>query len=133
MSSTSVRVVIVDDNADSARMLKLLLQKEGQEARVAFDGPAAIAAAGAQKPDLVLLDLSLPGMSGLEVAAELRRNPDLAECVLVAISGHAVESVPSPSPFDAYFTKPVDFAALLAYVGKIQCRRNPSSWEPAVA
>ena len=76
MNATPLRLLIVDDHADNARMLKVLLRKEGHEAAVVFDGPAAIAAANHHKPDVVLLDLSLPGMSGIEVAAELRRNPE---------------------------------------------------------
>ena len=87
--------------------------------RIVFDGPAAIAAANLQKPDVVLLDLSLPGMSGIEVAAELRRDPERSRCVLVAITGHGKDSVPSPSPFDGYFAKPLDFVSLLAYLSEI--------------
>ena len=84
-------------------MLKVLLKKEGHEARIASDGPEAIAAAILQKPHVVLLDLTLPGMSGIEVAAELRRDPEQSGCVLVAITGHGKESLPSPSPFDQHF------------------------------
>jgi CheY-like chemotaxis protein len=133
MTATPLRILIVDDHADNARMLKVLLQKEGHEARIVFDGPAAIAAATFQKPDVVLLDLSLPGMSGLDVAAELRRDPEQSGCVLVAISGHGQESVPSPSPFDRYFVKPLDIVSLLACLAKIQARQKPPSWTPAVA
>jgi CheY-like chemotaxis protein len=88
MNAAPLRILIVDDSADNARMLKVLLQKESHEASIVFDGPTAIAAASIQKPDVVLLDLSLPGMSGLAAAAELRSDPDQKGCVLVGISGH---------------------------------------------
>ena len=133
MNATPLRILIVDDHADNARMLKVLLKKEGHEAGIVFDGPAAIAAANLQKPDVVLLDLSLPGMSGIEVAAELRRDPERSRCVLVAITGHGKDSLPSPSPFDRYFAKPLDFVSLLAYLSEIRARREPPSWTPAVA
>jgi CheY-like chemotaxis protein len=132
MSAPPLRVLIVDDHADNARMLKVLLKKAGHEAGMVFDGPAAIATARLEKPDVVLLDLSLPGMSGIEVAAELRRAPVRSECVLVAITGHGVDTMPSPSPFDRYFSKPVDVASLLAYLAEVQDTRTPS-WTPAVA
>jgi CheY-like chemotaxis protein len=114
-------------------MLKVLLKREGLEAVIAFDGPAAIAAADVQRPDVVLLDLSLPGMSGIDVAAELRRAPERSGCILVAITGHGKDTMPSPSPFDRYFSKPLDVASLLAYLAEVQAGREPSSWAPAVA
>ncbi len=133
MNATPLRILIVDDHVDNARMLKVLLKKAGHEAGVVFDGPAAIAAANHQKPDVVLLDLSLPGMSGIEVAAELRRDPERSQCVLVAITGHGKDRLPSPSPFDGYFAKPLDFVSLIAYLSEIPARQEPPSWTPAVA
>jgi CheY-like chemotaxis protein len=133
MNATPLRVLIVDDYVDNARMLKVLLKKEGYEAGIVFDGPAAIAAANLHKPDVVLLDLSLPGMSGIEVAAELRRDPERSRCVLVAVTGYGKDSLPSPSPFDGYFVKPLDFASLLAYLSEIRAGQGRSSWTSAVA
>jgi two-component system OmpR family response regulator len=133
MNATPLRILIVDDHADNARMLKVLLKTAGHEAGIVLDGPAAIAAANHQKPDVVLLDLSLPGMSGIEVANELRRNPDRSRCVLVAVTGHGKDRLPSPSPFDGYFAKPLDFVSLIAYLSEIPARQEPPSWTSAVA
>jgi CheY-like chemotaxis protein len=133
MNARPLRILIVDDHPDNARMLKVLLQKEGHEAGIVFDGPAAIAAANRQAPDVVLLDLSLPGMSGLEVAEELRRDPQRSRCVLVAITGHGKDSLSSPSLFDGYFVKPLDIDSLLANLCEIQDRQEPASRTPAVA
>ena len=112
------------------RMLKVLLQKHGHEASAVFDGPSAIDAVARQQPDVVLLDLCLPGMSGIEVAAQLRCDPARSPAALVAVSGHHPDMLPSPSPFDRYFAKPVDFASLLAYLSEIGARQ---SWAHAVA
>jgi CheY-like chemotaxis protein len=132
MSAPPLRVLIVDDDADNARMLKVLLKKEGHEADIVIDGPAAIAAANLQKPDLVFLDLSLPGMSGIEVAAELRRGPERPGWLLVAISGHREDSMPSPSPFDRYFVKPLDVDSLLAFLSEVQAGQKPPDATPTV-
>ena len=133
MNATPLRILIVEDHPDNARMLKVLLKTEGHEAGIVHNGPAAIAAANLQKPDVVLLDLSLPGMSGIEVATELRRDPERSRCVLVAITGHGADRLPSPSPFDGYFVKPLDFASLLAYLSEIRAGQEPPSWTSAVA
>jgi len=125
MTTTPLRILVVDDNADAARMLQVLLRCEGHEARIAFDGPAAIEAATLLRPDVVLLDLTLPGMSGVEAAAELRCLPELSACRLVAVTGHGEERLPSPSPFDHHFLKPVDHAALLRYLARIAAARTP--------
>ena len=105
------RVLIVDDSIDTARMMKVLLKREGFEARTAFDGPEAIEAAAEFLPDAVLLDLTLPGMSGREVALELRRKEPLAGVLIVAISGH-VHAEPPPG-FDHMMVKPFDHDALI--------------------
>jgi two-component system, chemotaxis family, CheB/CheR fusion protein len=119
MTTTPLRILVVDDNADAARTLKILLRCKGHEARIALDGPAAIEAAKLYKPDVVLLDLTLPGMSGVEVATELRCITELSACLLVAVTGHGEERLPFPSPFDRYFRKPVDIDSLLAYLAKL--------------
>jgi two-component system, chemotaxis family, CheB/CheR fusion protein len=133
MTTTSLQILVVDDNADAARMLKVLLRCEGHEARIALDGPAAIEAATLFRPDVVLLDLTLPGMSGVEVAAELRCFPELSACRLVAVTGHGEECLPSPSPFDHHLLKPVDHAALLGYLAGIEAARMPTFPPAAVA
>jgi CheY-like chemotaxis protein len=133
MHVTPLRILIVDDHADNARMLKVLLQMEGHEAAVVLDGPSAIAAANLRQPDVVLLDLELPGMSGIEVAEELRRDPERSRGVLIAMTGHAPDQVPSPSPFDGFFTKPLNFDSILAYLSEIWTRQQSSSWTPAIA
>lgn len=133
MTTSPLRILVVDDNADSARMLKVLLRCEGHEARIAFDGPSAIEAATLTVPDVVFLDLTLPGMSGVEVAAKLRVLPELSACRLVAVTGYGEERLRSPSPFDHHFQKPVDHAALLGYLVRIEAAQTPTFLAAAVA
>ncbi len=87
----TLRILVVEDYADTAESLRALASAWGHEARIAPDGPAALEAARDFLPDVVLLDIGLPGMSGWEVAARLRQAPELARCVLIVISGFTAE------------------------------------------
>ncbi|MHC5538874.1 response regulator, partial [Singulisphaera rosea] len=100
-----------DDSVDTAKMMKLLLKREGFDARTAYDGPQAIEVSASFQPEIVLLDLTLPGMSGQEVAAELRKNEASADTLIVAISGYGDRGV--PPGFDHLLVKPLDHDALL--------------------
>ncbi len=105
------RVLIVDDDADSARSLGMLLELEGHATFVAHDGPSALAAAREHLPDVVVLDIGLPGMSGYEVAAALKREFDVQ---LIAMTGYAEDDKAREAGFDHYLVKPVDRDDLLA-------------------
>jgi PAS domain S-box-containing protein len=114
------RVLVVDDNRDSADSLALLLSLWGHEARVAYDGPAALEAARDYRPGLVLLDIGLPGMTGLEVARRLRQEVGLRDALLVAMTGHGRDEDRRRSQeagLSAHLVKPVapeELAGLLA-------------------
>ncbi len=82
-----LQILVVDDHVDVAATLAELLEALGQQAWVAGDGEAALERVKDLRPDLVLLDISLPGMGGLEVARRMRAMPDLARTALVALSG----------------------------------------------
>jgi PAS domain S-box-containing protein len=103
------RVLIVDDNADAAATLELLLQSLGHETRVAADGTAALEAAGSFQPDLVLLDIGLPGIDGYEVARRLRAQGRPLR--IVAVTGWGSEADRRRSQeagFDMHLVKPLD-------------------------
>ena len=111
------RILIVDDNSDAAEALAALLEILGHEATIVHDGPAAIAAATYQPPDLVLLDLGLPGMDGVEVARRMRQMPELRSTRLVACTGYGSgNDNDAASIYDAGFeqrlVKPVTVADL---------------------
>jgi PAS domain S-box-containing protein len=105
------RVLVVDDNVDAAESLAMLLKFRGHEVRVAHDGQAAVPAVFDFHPDVVLLDLGLPGMNGYEVAREVRSRPEFAKLVLAAVTGYGQEEDRRRSReagFDHHFVKPVD-------------------------
>jgi PAS domain S-box-containing protein len=110
------RVLVVDDNVDAATSLaKLLTRFHGQDVRVAHDGPAALREAGDFRPDVVLLDIGMPGMDGCEVARRLRAQPETGRALLVALTGWGQESDRQRSReagFDHHLVKPVDPDAL---------------------
>jgi PAS domain S-box-containing protein len=87
-SSSRRRVLVVDDSRDAADSMRMLLQLWGHEARAVYDGQAAVSAAAEFSPDVVLLDIGLPGTNGYEVARQIRNLPTGSEAVLVAVTGY---------------------------------------------
>jgi PAS domain S-box-containing protein len=106
------RLLVVDDNIDGAESLALLLRLEGHEVRTAYDGPSALQAAVALRPEAVLLDIGLPkGMDGYEVARRLRRQEGLEGILLVAVTGYGQDEDrrrTQEAGFDAHLVKPVE-------------------------
>jgi CheY-like chemotaxis protein len=115
------RVLVVDDNVDAAVSLARVLERhEGQEVRVAHDGPSALEAAEAFRPEVVLLDIGLPGMDGHEVARRLRGRPEFERALIVALTGWGQESDRRRSGeagFDHHLVKPVDPDELRGLLG----------------
>ena len=115
------RVLVVDDNVDAAESLMLLLGAQGYDVSAAHSGPAALEEARRVAPDFILLDIGLPGMDGYDVAQALRREPRLARCRLVAVTGYGRDEDRRRSReagFDCHLVKPVDPAALRALLTK---------------
>jgi CheY-like chemotaxis protein len=118
-------VLVVDDNVDLVAMLSATVLAMGHEVREALDGLSALAAARDYRPDVVLLDLGLPGMSGIEVAQELRRRPETARIRLFAMTGWGQaedQRQTKEAGFDHHLTKPTDpdiLERLLAEVGRV--------------
>jgi signal transduction histidine kinase len=105
------RVLVVDDNADAACSLALLLRLSGHEVKVCHDGPAALEAAASYRPEVVLLDIGLPGMDGYAVARRLRALPGPGPALLAALTGYGQEDDIRRSReagFDQHLVKPVD-------------------------
>src|ERR1700675_3513501 len=84
----SLRVLVVEDNIDAADSLSLLLRLYGHEVRVARTGPTALEMASASRPDVVLLDIGLPGMDGYQVARRLREKPEFKNVMVCALTGY---------------------------------------------
>ena len=120
-----MRVLLAEDNADNREMLARRLERRGFTVDVAEDGALAVAAANNSRPDVVLMDVSMPVMSGLEATRALRNAPGTADLKIIALTAHAMASAREEcmaAGCDAFATKPVDFAALLetidAVIGK---------------
>lgn len=117
------RVLVVDDNIDAAETLAMLLKLSGHESQTASDGPEALAVAREFRPEVVFLDIGLPGLNGFQVAAQFRQLAPLSDCVLVALTGWGSEQDKQKClevGFDHHLTKPVDSAAVLEIVGRIE-------------
>lgn len=115
----SRRVLVVDDNADSAAGLALLLEMIGHEAHTARDGFEAVERAERIRPDVVLLDVGLPGLNGHEVCRRIREQPWGKDILLVAITGWGEDEDRRKSleaGFDLHLVKPVDHRRLLQLI-----------------
>ncbi|HEX3851891.1 MAG TPA: response regulator [Polyangiaceae bacterium] len=112
------RVLIVDDNHDSAELLALVLEREGHETRVAHDPAEAIPLAVQFRPNLAFLDIGLPGMDGYELLGILRATPELEGCKFIAVTGYDDVNCGARG-FDGHLRKPVDLSAVVNLVLEI--------------
>jgi PAS domain S-box-containing protein len=111
----ALRVVIVDDNQDAANALRLLLEGDGHEVKLAGDGVSGLALTREYKPDYLLLDIGLPRLSGYDIAASLRADPAMKDTTIVAITGYGQvhdRNRTAAVGFDHHLTKPVEFSTL---------------------
>jgi CheY-like chemotaxis protein len=112
-----LRVLCVDDNQDSADSMAMLLDMLGCEVEVSYGGPAALVLAEGFRPDVCLLDLSMPGMDGLELARQLRQRAAGRRMLLVAMTalgGESYRRQTAAAGFDYHLVKPVEIDALIA-------------------
>ena len=121
------RILVVDDLAASAETLMTLLEMEGFEVRTASEGMAALKIAGEFRPDVVLLDIGLPGMNGFEVAHRLRSQPESRDALLIALTGYGEAESRTRSAqagFDFHMVKPADVNLLLSMLADPQQARR---------
>jgi len=112
-------ILLVDDNEDSVELMRELLERLGQEAHVAYDGPSAVVEFRRRLPDIVFLDIGLPGLSGYEVAAQMRATPGAEKIPIIALSGYArdVDRARSiEAGFSDHVAKPVPLARVAELV-----------------
>ena len=117
-------IVIIDDRRDASYPLKRILEHMGHEVYIATNGTQGIELARGKKPDVVLCDIGLPGISGIEVARELRIYPETNDTYLVAITGYSAEEMREESQhagFDAFLTKPVSRDGLHKIISALPC------------
>jgi PAS domain S-box-containing protein len=109
------RLLVVDDNTDAADSLAMLLRLQGHEVRVAHDGPSALTLVKGYRPELVFLDIGMPGMDGYEVARRLRQQPGFENVRLAALTGWGQQEDRRKSKeagFDHHLVKPIEPTAL---------------------
>ena len=114
------RILVVDDNADAADSLGMLLEVRGDEVRIAYDGLEALDAEADFRPEVVLLDIGMPKLSGYDVAKRIRQARGNA-VLIVAITGWGQEDDRQrarDAGFNHHFTKPVDFEMLLELIDR---------------
>jgi PAS domain S-box-containing protein len=114
-ASVTRRILVVDDNVDAAESIAMLLRLWGHDVQLAHNGPEALKVAEAYQPDVIVLDIGLPGISGYEVARQLRQQPCFQKTLLIAMTGYGQEEDLRRSEeagFNHHVTKPVDPDAL---------------------
>jgi PAS domain S-box-containing protein len=122
-AAKSRRVLVVDDNADAADSIALLLRAHGCEVEVGYDGHAALALARRQRPEVLLLDIGLPGMDGYALAQALREDPAVRDATFIALTGYGLSrdrERARAAGFDHHLLKPVDLPALLTLLQRGQ-------------
>jgi signal transduction histidine kinase/ActR/RegA family two-component response regulator len=121
-----LQLLVVDDNRDAATTMALLLEMSGHSVTTVYDGPAAVEAVRRQRPDVVLLDIGLPGLSGIEVGQQLRAQYG-ETLVLIALTGYGQDAdreATERAGFDDHLVKPVEFDHLQRAIGSAWQRRE---------
>jgi PAS domain S-box-containing protein len=114
-TTRSLRVLVVDDNVDMVESLAMLVKSQGHDVRASRDGSATLQAALDYRPEVILLDIGLPGLDGYQVAEQIRKQAALRGVVLVALTGYGQEADRQRSleaGFDHHLVKPMDFSKL---------------------
>ncbi|HYL74053.1 MAG TPA: response regulator [Bryobacteraceae bacterium] len=104
-------ILVVDDNIDNRELTQILLEGDGLEVRLAEDAESALEALETYRPDLILMDIQLPAMDGLELTRSLRRQPAWQDVIVIALSAYAMkgdEENARAAGCDGYITKPID-------------------------
>lgn len=107
----SLRVQLIEDNEQNRYLLNFLLNARGHQVSAAIDGPSGIRMAQHLKPDVILLDIQLPGMHGYDVARGLRQIPELAHTPIIAVTSYAMpgdREKALDAGCDNYIEKPID-------------------------
>jgi CheY-like chemotaxis protein len=131
MSATQHKILVVDDEPDVVSYLTTFLEDEGFAVISARDGPDGIALARAERPDLITLDITMPGMSGIEVLTILRRDPELEHIPIIVITGVASFqkqlSFRGVRPPEAFMQKPMDLVLLVENIESLLELKKPSA------
>src|SRR5262249_7348057 len=125
--ASGLRLLVVDDNHDAAISLSMLLRLQGHEVHVAHDGPTALEMATTLRPDVIFLDLGMPGMDGYEVARRLRQHRGLEHVVLAALTGWGQQEDrrrTAEAGFNHHLVKPPEANVLSGLLAELQRSAN---------
>jgi CheY-like chemotaxis protein len=117
-----IHVLLVEDNVDNRDMMQFLLERAGYTVSTAETGMEALATAHREKPDVILMDLSMPEMDGWTAAKELRKDPLLVNVPLIAVTAHTLPGdrrKAIDSGFDSYISKPINVRTFDVMVAKV--------------
>ena len=123
MKPKTLRVLVVDDDSDQAMSLSMLLQNCGYDSHICLDAQNCMATVESLKPDVVLLDLGMPGKTGYEIADEIKRREDLRHIRLLALTGHGLlldRLQTQMRGFDQHLLKPVELDELQIILKSIE-------------
>lgn len=115
------RVLIVDDNAVNLKLVAYLVKAQGYDVDTAMDAESALAALQSKKPDVILMDLQLPGVDGLELTRRIKADPALRDVPIIAVTAYAMKGDREKAieaGCDEYVTKPIDTRALPGVIAR---------------
>jgi CheY-like chemotaxis protein len=130
-----VSVLLVDDEPDNSELLGLYVEAQGASVRIASSGREALELVSSWKPDIMLLDISMPEMDGYDLLKAIRRDPALRNTPAVAVTAHAFERdkrLAAQATFSAHVSKPYDCEALLYIVEKLTVAKPSEEDPPAI-
>lgn len=116
------KILLVDDNETNRYMIGAILKRAGFEVSTAVDGEEGLAAAAAERPDIILMDVQMPGIDGFEATRRLKAGAETGHVPVIALSAHEARDKAgeiAAAGCDAYLTKPLDFPRLLAEVERL--------------
>jgi two-component system cell cycle response regulator DivK len=130
-----MKLLYAEDNDNNVFLLTVRLgDLAGHQILIARDGAAVCDMAAAERPDLILMDLELPVVSGWEAARRLKARPDTATIPVIALSAHALTDARAAAlaaGCDAFVTKPIDFNALITVIDRLTTGRRAAAANPA--
>ncbi len=122
-----MRILVAEDNLENQEIIRRRLERAGHAVTIAVNGVEAVELAKRDLPDLILMDISMPMMSGIEATQVIRRTPEVKSIPIIALTAHAMEGDAEKClavGCDAFSTKPVRFGALLELIEKIAAERD---------
>ena len=124
------RILIVDDNATNLKLVAYLMRAHGYTVDAALDAESAIEAIRANHPDVILMDIQLPGIDGLELTRRLKADPDTRDIIIIAVTAYAMKGDQDKAlavGCDDYITKPIDTRVLPDTIARHLAKREVMS------